>query len=268
MSNKKYQINYAVQSMLAVVGIVLLLIFYKMSCINTGLLTVIPGDLAQYIIFIGVLVALVLLLLFELILLVISIKQTKKGEFSGFVKAARFVLPIVFVISFTIVCLCAFGMTSAKNVLDKEPSIVSQIKDYALKDSDESISNHYYLTCEKNSLGKAGFIYCDKSYFDKYGNSPDVNFTCSLQESNSSLIKSKFEGYDKDDIVLKNKSDGDGYTLYYENDEKGYAYSLLIENGDKLFYSKFSAEDVNDFEYSKEQFVSDSLSVFNDWDKF
>ena len=82
------------------------------------------------------------------------------------------------------------------------------------------------------------------------------------------MIKSKFEGYDKDDIVLKNKSDGDGYTLYYENDEKGYAYSLLVENGDKLFYSKFSAEDVNDFEYSKEQFVSDSLSVFNDWDKF
>lgn len=128
MSNKKYQINYAVQSMLAVVGIVLLLIFYKMSYINTGLLTVIPGDLAQYIIFIGALIALVLLLLFELILLVISIKQTKKGEVSGFVKAARFVLPIVFVISFTIVCLCAFGMTSAKNVLDKEPSVVSQIK--------------------------------------------------------------------------------------------------------------------------------------------
>lgn len=172
--------------MLAVVGIVLLLIFYKMSYINTGLLTVIPGDLAQYIIFIGALIALVLLLLFELILLVISIKQTKKGEISGFVKAARFVLPIVFVVSFTIVCLCAFGMTSAKNVLDKEPSVVSQIKGYALKDSDE----------------------------------------------------------------------------------KGYAYSLLIENGDKLFYSKFSAEDVNDFEYSKEQFVSDSLSVFNDWDKF
>lgn len=113
MSNKKYQINYAVQSMLAVVGIVLLLIFYKMSYINTMLFTMIPGDLAQYIIFIGVLVALVLLLLFELILLVISIKQTKKGEVSGFVKAARFVLPIVFVFSFMIVCLCAFGMTSA-----------------------------------------------------------------------------------------------------------------------------------------------------------
>lgn len=268
MSNKKYQINYAVQSMLAVVGIVLLLIFYKMSYINTGLLTVIPGDLAQYIIFIGALIALVLLLLFELILLVISIKQTKKGEVSGFVKAARFVLPIVFVVSFIIVCLCAFGTTSAKNILDKEPSVVSQIKDYALKDSDKSISDNYYLTCEKNSLGKAGFIDCDKSYFDKYGNSCDVNFTCSLQESHSSLIKSKFEGYDKDDIVLKNKSDGDGYTLYYDSNEKGYAYSLLIENGDKLFYSKFSAEDVNDFEYSKEQFVSDSLSVFNDWNKF
>ena len=103
--------------------------FYKMSYINTGLLTVIPADLAQYIIFIGALIALVLLLLFELILLVISIKQTKKGEVSGFVKAARFVLPIVFVVSFNIVCLCAFGMTSAKNVLDKEPSVVSQIKD-------------------------------------------------------------------------------------------------------------------------------------------
>ena len=214
------------------------------------------------------LIALVLLLLFELILLVISIKQTKKGEVSGFVKAARFVLPIVFVVSFIIVCICAFGMTSAKNILDKEPSVVSQIKDYALKDSDKSISDNYYLTCEKNSLGKAGFIDCDKSYFDKYGNSCDVNFTCSLQESHSSLIKSKFEGYDKDDIVLKNKSDGDGYTLYYDSNEKGYAYSLLIENGDKLFYSKFSAEDVNDFEYSKEQFVSDSLSVFNDWNKF
>ena len=98
MINKKYQINYAVQSMLAVVGIVLLLIFYKMSYINTGLLTVIPADLAQYIIFIGALIALVLLLLFELILLVISIKQTKKGEISGFVKAVRFVLPIVFVV--------------------------------------------------------------------------------------------------------------------------------------------------------------------------
>ena len=160
MINKKYQINYAVQSMLAVVGIVLLLIFYKMSYINTGLLTAIPADLAKYIIFIGALIALVLLLLFELILLVISIKQTKKGEVSGFVKAARFVLPIVFVVSFIIVCICAFGMTSAKNILDKEPSVVSQIKDYALKDSDKSISDNYYLTCEKNSLGKAGFIYC------------------------------------------------------------------------------------------------------------
>ena len=86
MSNKKYQINYAVQSMLAVVGIVLLLIFYKMSYINTGLLTVIPGDLAQYIIFIGALIALVLLLLFELILLVISIKQTKRVRFRALLK--------------------------------------------------------------------------------------------------------------------------------------------------------------------------------------
>ena len=101
-------------------------------------------------------------------------------------------------------------------------------------------------------------------YTEMLAQYPDVNFTCSLQESNSSLIKSKFEGYDKDDIVLKNKSDGDGYTFYYDSDEKGYAYSLLIEKGDKLFYSRFSAENVNDFEYSKEQFVSDSLSVFND----
>ena len=36
MINKKYQINYAVQSMLAVVGIVLLLIFYKMSYVIRG----------------------------------------------------------------------------------------------------------------------------------------------------------------------------------------------------------------------------------------
>ena len=71
-------------------------------------------------------------------------------------------------------------------------------------------------------------------------------------------------GFDKEPSVVSQIKD---YALK-DSDEKGYAYSLLIENGDKLFYSKFSAEDVNDFEYSKEQFVSDSLSVFNDWDKF
>ena len=84
MINKKYQINYAVQSMLAVVGIVLLLIFYKMSYINTGLLTAIPADLAKYIIFIGALIALVLLLLFELILLVIS--KLKRVRFRALLK--------------------------------------------------------------------------------------------------------------------------------------------------------------------------------------
>lgn len=264
----RYVINYSIQVILNIVFIVLMVWYYNTSTVSVQLLTIFPYDLAQYPVVFVFLSLLIVFLICDIVFFIQAIHQTKHGVIEDSVKKARFIIPIVFIFFAQLCFFVPAGLTKTKNNLDNQPSVVSDINSYNTDFLDETPYREDYITCEKNAFGKAGYLESELSYEQKYIES-NLNFLCSYQQCNVKWIEDKFENYSEYDIALENKMIGDCYTMYYETDKDGTTdYSLYIEKDNTVFFSTFSICNVDDFDYTKEQFVDDSLSVFNEWDKF
>lgn len=261
-------INYLFQIVLNIVFIALIFWYYNISAVNVQLMVFVPYDLAQYPIIFLLIGLLIALLICDAVFLIKTINQIKHGVIEDSVKKARFVIPIVFIFFAQLFFFVPVGLTKVKNNLENQPSVVSAISNYKTDFSNETPYRDSYLTCEKNAFGKAGYLESNLSYEHEFIES-NLNLLCSYQQCKVKCIEDKFEKYTEDDIALENKMVVNGFTMYYETDnDTAVYYSLFIEKGNIVFFSTFSKENANDFDYTKEQFVEDSLSVFNEWDKF
>lgn len=264
----RFTVNYFIQLVLNIVFIALLIWYYNISTVSVQLLTILPYDLAQYPVVFALLSLLIVFLICDIVFFIQTIHQTKHGVIEDWVKKARFVIPIVFIFFAQLCFFVPVGLTKVKNNLENQPTIVSDIYSYKTDFLDEAPYRDGYITCEKNAFGKAGYLESSLSYENGFAQS-ELEFFCSYQQCRANIIKDKFEKYYEEDVSLKNKIVGDGYTFYYETDKDGAIdYSLYIEKDSTVFFSTFTKYNINDFNYTKEQFIDDSLSVFNEWDKF
>lgn len=264
----RYSINYFIQIVLNIVFIALMVWYYNTSTVSVQLLTIFPYDLAQYPVVFVFLSLLIVFLICDIVFFIQAIHQTKHGVIEDSVKKARFIIPIVFIFFAQLCFFVPAGLTKTKNNLENQPSVVSDINSYNTDFLDEAPYREDYITCEKNAFGKAGYLESELSYEQKYIES-NLNFLCSYQQCSVKQLEDKFSMYSEETLSLKYKTVGDGYTLFYETGKnENTDYSLYIKKDNMVFFSTFSKQNVKDFDYTKEQFVADSLSVFNEWDKF
>lgn len=264
----RYSIIYLLQIVLNITFMALLIWYYSTTEVSIQLAVFFPLDLAQFPVIFALFCLLLVFLICDIVFFIKSINQAMKGFVEDSVKKARFIIPIVFVFFAQICFFAPAGMTKTKNNLEKQPFAVSCIGNYNTDFSDRTPYRGDYITCEKNAFGKAGYLEKSISYEHRYIESR-LEFLCSYQQCSVKQLEDKFSMYSEETLSLKYKTVGDGYTLFYETGKNENAdYSLYIKKDNMVFFSTFSKQNVKDFDYTKEQFVADSLSVFNEWDKF
>lgn len=235
--------------------------YYLFVDIPVSLMVGLPFDIAHFLSMIIIEILLCSFLVITLVLFVISIKQGKNECTKKPVKALTIIMPIIFVILLQFSIAIPFIITDMQEYPFQEPSVAVLFTD--LQNSGNDVDT--YSICEKNALGKAGY-YEKNTFFEDKG---DITYLCSYQESDLEFIKIKFERIDNKYYALENNEINDDYIIYYEQDDVHTSYSLLIEDGNKYFVSTFDSYE-NDYldNYSKEQFVSDSLGLYYEWRDF
>lgn len=266
-----YSVIYSIHLILNIVCMFLVYKYYDFIEIQRELIVYISFDLPQFISIILIELLLLIFLIISLVFLIKSINEGKKESFSKSTKLSTIILPLVFVmlLSFSFVPI---GTAKYKNYLEADVSVSNVFEQ--LENDGESVKQ--YIICEKNSLGKAG--YYEKICFLN-GNSEDfagndvsdgeIDFLCSYQESDYDFINKKFERYENKDYALKHTEITDDYVLYYRQNDTDVSYALIIEDENKYFVSTYDSSDnkyIND--YSKQQFVNDSLSIYSEWSSF
>ncbi len=109
-------------------------------------------------------------------------------------------------------------------------------------------------------LAKAGYL--EKFYND---NDVTIKLLCTYQQANYKFINDKFEKLSENDYSFKNKEEKDNYTLYYEAGDNSSSYALTVIKGDYRYIAIFECENTSENSYSVDDFVSDSLNVYNEW---
>ena len=252
----KYILNYSLQIVLNIVLILLIVWFSTQRTIDTVLVVTFPFNLFQFTAAFSVLALLSVFLIVEILLLVLAVKQTKRGVLDNKVKKAGIILPILFVILLQFAFWIPLGLTDSKYDLTNIPT-------FAIKTSDdEMFSGKPFIDtiCEKNILGKAG--YYDNTYVADKGS---VSFVCSYHESYKNILQTKFVNDSVEDITLKNKITGDEYTAFYGTKNGAKQYTFLIQKGNIYFEAIYRNEDIDEFDYSIQEFVDDSLTIYNQW---
>lgn len=259
-----YSIIYSVELIIISVLAVLLYKYYQFIYIPEYLLTAFPINLSQ---FISMIIFAILLVLYFVITLALLIK-TMFGDrdVDKSLKVSAFVLPIVFAMLFPIVFFTPMAGTKVDYNSSFEPNVTQVMEKVENAEiTKESIS-------EKNVLGKACY-YQKKCYLESESmveNDCELDYLCIYQESDKEFIQRKFErsfyveDYDK-------KIEKDNYTLYYSDDgEDGYVnYDMIIQEGNAYFtagYSSINCEYGD--EYSMDEFVEDSLKLYEAWVSF
>jgi len=69
----------------------------------------------------------------------------------------------------------------------------------------------------------------------------------------------------KASIHLKNKVEKEKYTLYYDIDGDSVSYALTVIKNDFRYIAIFNDENLLKDSYSIEDFVNDSLSIYDEW---
>ena len=78
-------------------------------------------------------------------------------------------------------------------------------------------------------------------------------------------MKTRFINESEKDIALQKKVTGNGYVAYYGTKYGTKYYTFLIQKSNIFYSSTYYNEDVDDFEYSFQEFIKDSLSIYNQW---
>lgn len=163
------------------------------------------------------------------------------------------IIPLVFIFCFQLVGAIPAATQKVKNFSDVNLSFDDEYSD-AISDLDS-----YYI-CVDNPIAKAGYL--EKYYID---NNQDIRFLCSYQQGKYSFFNDDFEIIDESEYSFKNKVEKEKYTLYYDLDGNSVSYALTVIKNDFRYIAIFSDENLLKDSYSIEDFVNDSLSIYDEW---
>ena len=163
------------------------------------------------------------------------------------------IIPLVFIFCFQLVGAIPAATQKVKNFSDVNLSFDDEYSD-AISDLDS-----YYI-CVDNPIAKAGYL--EKYYRD---NNQDIRFLCSYQQGKYSFFNDDFEIIDESEYSLKNKVEKEKYTLYYDLDGDSVSYALTVIKNDFRYIAIFNDENLLKNSYSIEDFVNDSLRIYDEW---
>lgn len=163
------------------------------------------------------------------------------------------IIPLVFIFCFQLVGAIPAATQKVKNFSDVNLSFDDEYSD-AISDLDS-----YYI-CVDNPIAKAGYL--EKYYRD---NNQDIRFLCSYQQGKYSFFNDDFEIIDESEYSFKNKVEKEKYTLYYDLDGDSVSYALTVIKNDFRYIAIFNDENLLKDSYSIEDFVNDSLSIYDEW---
>lgn len=163
------------------------------------------------------------------------------------------IIPLAFIFCFQFVVAIPAATQKIKNFSDVNLSFDDEYSD-AISDLDS-----YYI-CVDNPIAKAGYL--EKYYID---NNQDIRFLCSYQQGKYSFLNDDFEIIDESEYSLKNKVEKEKYTLYYDLDGDSVSYALTVIKNDFRYIAIFNDENLLKDSYSIEDFVNDSLSIYDEW---
>ncbi|WP_290910596.1 hypothetical protein [Eubacterium sp.] len=163
------------------------------------------------------------------------------------------IIPLVFIFCFQLVGAIPAATQKVKNFSDVNLSFDDEYSG-VISDLDS-----YYIFVD-NPIAKAGYL--EKYYRD---NNQDIRFLCSYQQGKYSFFNDDFEIIDKSEYSFKNKVEKEKYTLYYDLDGDSVSYALTVIKNDFRYIAIFNDENLLKDSYSIEDFVNDSLSIYDEW---
>lgn len=163
------------------------------------------------------------------------------------------IIPLAFIFCFQFVVAIPAATQKVKNVSDVNLSFDDEYSG-VISDLDS-----YYI-CVDNPIAKAGYL--EKYYID---NNQDIRFLCSYQQGKYSFFNDDFEIIDESEYSFKNKVEKEKYTLYYDLDGDSVSYALTVIKNDFRYIAIFSDENLLKDSYSIEDFVNDSLRIYDEW---
>ena len=211
-----------------------------------------PNNL--YLSFAGYLLFLLLIVfnIITIICIVSEIINLKKNTDDSSVKRI-IIIPLAFIFCFQFVVAIPAATQKVKNVSDVNLSFDDEYSG-VISDLDS-----YYI-CVDNPIAKAGYL--EKYYID---NNQDIRFLCSYQQGKYSFFNDDFEIIDESEYSFKNKVEKEKYTLYYDIDGDSVSYALTVIKNDFRYIAIFNDENLLKDSYSIEDFVNDSLSIYDEW---
>lgn len=163
------------------------------------------------------------------------------------------IIPLVFIFCFQLVVAIPAATQKIKNVSDVNLSFDDE---YSGVISD---LKSYYI-CVDNTIAKAGYL--EKYYID---NNQDIRLLCLYQQGKYSFLNDDFEIIDESEYSFKNKVEKGKYTLYYDIDGNSVSYALTVIKNDFRYIAIFNDENLLKDSYSIEEFVNDSMSIYDEW---
>ena len=165
------------------------------------------------------------------------------------------IIPLVFIFCFQLVVAVPAATQKIKNVSDVNLSFDDEYSG-AISDL-----NSYYI-CVDNPIEKAGYL--EKYYTD---NNQNIRLLCSYQQGKYSFLNDDFEIIDESEYSFKNKVEKGKYTLYYDIDGDSVSYALTVIKNDFRYIAIFNDENLLKDSYSIEEFVNDSMSIYDEWSR-
>lgn len=163
------------------------------------------------------------------------------------------IIPLVFIFCFQLVVAIPAATQKIKNVSDVNLSFDDE---YSGVISD---LKSYYI-CVDNTIAKAGYL--EKYYTD---NNQNIRLLCSYQQGKYRFLNDDFEIIDESEYSFKNKVEKGKYTLYYDIDGNSVSYALTVIKNDFRYIAIFNDENLLKDSYSIEEFVNDSMSIYDEW---
>ena len=278
---KKCIINYTLQLVLTLTLIAAIVGYYLKLQVDPPLVTGVPFDLAQFYMVIGLFCLTILHFMLLLVFLTAAVRQRKKPDVCHSLSTARFVLPVLFIFLVPFMFTFSFLATDSYGTL-QTPLAVSTVCDdlqtraEAFKTADHAEINANPVSgCtkssvyEQNTMGKLG--YAGVSYSPYNSKDSSVDFTCYFADSKVDFVRKKICNTTDADFALKNKEQAGDYTLYYETTQEDdltvTEYTLAQETGSHLMWATCRVEQtaLRPVQYTKAQFIKDTLAVLDEW---
>lgn len=242
-----------IQLLLNIICMILVYSYVIKTKIPVELYVEFPIDL--YFSFAGYLL-LLLLIVFNIITIICIVSEiiNLKNKNTDNSSVKRIIItPLVFIFCFQLVVAIPAATQKIKNVSDVNLSFDDE---YSGVISD---LNSYYI-CVDNPIAKAGYL--EKYYTD---NNQNIRLLCSYQQRKYSFLNDDFEIIDESEYSLKNKVEKGKYTLYYDIDGDSVSYALTVIKNDFRYIAIFNDENLSKDSYSIEEFVNDSMSIYDEW---